>query len=429
MKVRWLTFTVVGVIGFIVQLAALWLLKNHLGLHYLAATLVATELAILLNFSFHESWTWSDRPANTREAIGRLFRFHIANGAISLAGGALIMPLFVEFAHVHYLLANVLTVGVCSVANFVAADRVVFRTGTFLLSPIRLPPSPLRGFGGPRKPDPTGSTPVLLLMVALFAWSAPVEAAELRADTIDAFNRYVRVTESRMDGEVQGKAPFLWVDRLSEADRRETYTRLKRGDTVVERLVTRDRGREIDSPHGLIHHWIGTALVPNATADRTVALMQSYDRYQEIYSPNVRRSHLISRQGESFKVYLQIFVKKIIAVVLNTEYDVRYTRVSPTRVHVRSYSTRIAEVQDPGTADEKEAPVGQDSGYLWRFYNYCSLEERAEGTYIQCESVSLSRGIPTGLGWLVGPFVTSIPRESLEFSLGSQRRALSYSGK
>ena len=85
--------------------------------------------------------------------------------------------------------------------------------------------------------------------------------------------------------------------------------------------------------------------------------MQDYERYQEIYSPNVRRSRTISRQGDTFKIYLQLFMKKVISVVLNTEYDVRYTRLSPTRVHVRSYSTRIAEVQDPGTADEKEKPL------------------------------------------------------------------------
>ena len=135
MKIRWLTFSAVGAIGFVVQLAALWILTDHFGLHYLVATLVATELAILLNFFCHEWWTWSDRPADTSEAFRRLFRFHIANGAISLAGGAMIMPLIVEFARVPYLLANVLTVGACSVANFVAADRVVFRTGT---SPFRL---------------------------------------------------------------------------------------------------------------------------------------------------------------------------------------------------------------------------------------------------------------------------------------------------
>jgi hypothetical protein len=292
------------------------------------------------------------------------------------------------------------------VANFVAADRVVFRTGIHLWG---------------------RSTPVLLLMLALVAFSAPVEAAELRKDTLDAFDRYVRSTESRMDGELHGQRPFLWVDRLPQSERDDALRRMTRGETVVSRLVTRER--EIDTPHGLIHHWIGTTFAPHATADRVVALMQGYDRYQEIYAPNVRRSRTISRQGETFKVSLQLFMKKVIGVVLNTENDVQYTRISPSRVHVRSYSTRIAELQSPGTPEEKEAPVGEDSGFLWRFYNYCSLEERAEGTYIQCESISLSRAIPAGLSWIVGPFVTSIPRESLEFTLGSMRKALSYSGK
>ena len=68
--------------------------------------------------------------------------------------------------------------------------------------------------------------------------------------------------------------------------------------------------------------------------------------------------------------------------------------------------------------------MGHDSGFLWRFNNYCSLEERDQGTTVQCETVSLSRDIPTGLGWLIGPFVTSIPRESLELTLQAMRRAL-----
>ena len=148
----------------------------------------------------------------------------------------------------------------------------------------------------------------------------------------------------------------------------------------------------------------------------------------EIYAPNVQRSRAIDRQGDRFTVYLQLYMKKVIGVVLNTEYDVRYTRPAASRVHVRSYSTRIAEVRDPGTQAEVEAPVGDDSGFLWRFYNYCSLEGRAEGTFVQCESVSLSRAIPTGLGWIVWPFVTSIPKESLEFTLNSMRTALTTGG-
>ena len=326
MKIRFATFGAVGAVGFVLQLGTLWLLTSRLGVHYLAATVVATELAIVLNFFGHERWTWSDRPAGVREAFWRFCRFHGTNGAISLVGGALIMPVLIEIGEMHYLLANVLTVGVCAFANFIAADRVVFRTVS-----------------------ETSSSPALLLMLALVAWSAPVGAAELRADTLDAFNRYVRVTESRMDVELRGKAPFLWVDRLDGSAREDAYARLKRGDIVVSRLVTRDAGRTIDSPHGLIHHWTGTTFIPGATVERTVALMQGYDTYQDIYAPNVQRSRTIARQGDRFTVYLQLFMKKIIGVVLNTENDVRYTQLTPSRVHVRSYSTRIAEVREPGT--------------------------------------------------------------------------------
>jgi hypothetical protein len=91
---------------------------------------------------------------------------------------------------------------------------------------------------------------------------------------------------------------------------------------------------------------------------------------------------------------------------------------------VRSYSTRIAEVREAGGGNETEAPVGRDGGYLWRFNNYCSVEQQSDGAYVQCESLSLSRSVPMGLGWLVGPFVTSIPRESLEFTLGRMRANL-----
>lgn len=249
-------------------------------------------------------------------------------------------------------------------------------------------------------------------------------AADLRADTVAAFERYVRLTEARMMEETAGRHPFLWLDRLAVAERPEAMARLRRGEIVVDRLQTRDAGRLIQMPNGMCHHWLGTVFAPEAGLARAVALMQSYDSYPEIYRPAVRRSRTMSRDGDRFNVYLQLFMKKVISVVLNTEYDVQYVPIPPNRMVVRSYTTRIAEVQHPDTAEEQEKPVGHDSGFLWRFNNYCGLEERDGGTYIQCESISLSRDVPTGLGWLIRPFVTGIPRESLEFTLGTIRTAL-----
>jgi len=66
-------------------------------------------------------------------------------------------------------------------------------------------------------------------------------------------------------------------------------------------------------------------------------------------------------------------------------------------------------------------PPGKDGGYLWRLNSYWRYFDSGSGVYVQCEAVSLTRDIPTGLNWLVGPFVQSVPKESLEFTLESTR--------
>jgi hypothetical protein len=180
----------------------------------------------------------------------------------------------------------------------------------------------------------------------------------------------------------------------------------------------------VEAPGGLIHHWRGTAWVPNATVAQAVALLQDYDQHATIYRPNVARSKTISRDGDMFRVYLRFFMKKVITVVVNSEHDARFSRIGTDRAQSRIYSTRIAEVENPDTPTEREKPVGRDGGYLWRLNTYWRFLERDGGTYVQCESITLTRGIPIGLGWLIRPFVTSIPRETLDFTLATTRKAL-----
>jgi hypothetical protein len=258
--------------------------------------------------------------------------------------------------------------------------------------------------------------------------AAPVYAADLRADAASAFDRYARLTEARMDKERAGALPFLWIDQLPDDRRGQALAKLRRNEIVVSRLHTDGGDRAVTFHDAMCHHWVGTVLVPGARLDEVVTLMQGYDRYQDVYRPAVRRSRTISRNGAHFTVSLQLFMKKVVSVVLNTESDVHYLPVSPTRMQVRSASTRIAEVADADTPRPREQPAGHDSGFLWRFNNYCALEEVDKSTLVQCETISLSRDIPFGLGWLVGPFVTDVPRESLEFTLGAIRKALAAGG-
>jgi hypothetical protein len=249
--------------------------------------------------------------------------------------------------------------------------------------------------------------------------TAQASAAELKPATVAAFNRYVAAAEKQRSSGV----PFLWTDGQDAAQRR-AREELRLKGFAIERIEIREGNQALAVPDGLVHHWLGVVFVPRATLAQGLALLQDYDRHGEIYKPAVARSRLISRDGDIFKFYLRFFMKKVITVVVNSDHEARFTRHDATRAESRIYSTRIAEVDDPDTSQEREKPVGNDGGYLWRLNSYWRFLERDGGLYLQCESVSLTRGIPLGFGWIVRPFVTSIPRETLTFTLETSRKAL-----
>ena len=118
---------------------------------------------------------------------------------------------------------------------------------------------------------------------------------------------------------------------------------------------------------------------------------------------------------------------KVITVVLDTENEVRYTTPRPDRGEFRARSTSVREVEDAGTPNEVVKPVGEGHGFMWRLNTYGRVEARDGGVLVQFETVSLSRDIPFGLGWVIGPFVTSVPKESLLFTLETLRRVVARS--
>lgn len=262
-------------------------------------------------------------------------------------------------------------------------------------------------------------TRTLVLACVALIWSpGGATAAELQQGTIDAFNRYVAAYEAQ-----SAAGPFLWIDGNSAAQRQGRET-ARTGGLVMERIQVRSGGREIDIPDGVVHHWLGSVFVPGANVDKALALLQAYDRHGDIYKPSIARSRLLSRDGDTFRFFLRFYARKVITVVLNSEHEARFTREDATRARSRIVSTRIAEVENPDTPQEREKPVGNDGGFLWRLNSYWRVVERDGGVYVQCETISLTRSIPLGLNWIVGPFVTSVPRELLSFTLVTSRAAL-----
>jgi hypothetical protein len=245
----------------------------------------------------------------------------------------------------------------------------------------------------------------------------------LKPDTAAAFDRYIRATEAQHAEDLRS-GHFLIIDRLPGESRQGTYAKLRQGHIYTEQLHTKEDGRPLQIPGGLIHHWAGVIFIPGAKLPQVLAVLQDYDNHKNVYRPDVRRSKLLEHNRNEFKVYLQFYRKAIVTVVINANFDVHYTMSGSTRARSQVYSTRIAEVENPDKPDERELPVGKDHGYLWRLDNYWSIEEKDGGTYVQVEFVGLSRTIPAILAWLINPLVRNIPRAVLSNLLNATRRAV-----
>jgi putative flippase GtrA len=122
---RFFRFNAVGALGIVVQLVGLAFFKSFLHLNYLVAAALAVEAAVIHNFLWHERWTWKDRSGSGR--LSRFLRFNSTTGTISVFANVALMRLFVGEFHMQYLVANLLSIGVCALANFLLSDRFVFK--------------------------------------------------------------------------------------------------------------------------------------------------------------------------------------------------------------------------------------------------------------------------------------------------------------
>ena len=248
-------------------------------------------------------------------------------------------------------------------------------------------------------------------------------APSLQPATIRAFENYVARTEAR-SGKSLGQADFFWIDELTKQKKEEAYERLKSGKVELRHVSREEAGGSSTIPGGMIHDWQGMVFIPGAKLDDVLKLLQDYDDHATYYAPDVEKAKIEAHDGDHFRVCMRFRRKKILTVVLNTEQEITYYRDSPTRAHSRSSATRIAEVENAGTPQEREKTPGDDNGFTWRLETWWRMEEQDGGVYVQNEVVSLTRDIPGILAWMIEPFLTSIPKESLEFTMEATRRGV-----
>jgi putative flippase GtrA len=396
---RWLAFNGVGVMGVAVQLGVVALLVHGAHLHYLVATAIAVEMAVLHNFVWHQHWTWRDRPSlSTAATAARLARFHLLNGTVSLGGNLAIMAVLCGTLDMDPVAANVVAIAACSMLNFVASEALVFKTTT--VAAIAL----LGSLGAPSS-----------------ARAADV-LAELTAATIAAWQQYERQVDDRYERSTAADTFFVHdAFKLAPGWRAQVVG----GQVSMARVASFAPGAaEPSVPDGRIHHWAGAVFIPGVTLDHVLRYLRDRAGRESDAFDDVLSSKLIARDGDRLRIYMKLRRESVITVTYNTEHAVEYRRLNETRASSRSVATKIAELENAGTPQEREKPAGNDHGFLWRLNAYWRYEQVNGGVLIECESASLSRSVPVLLRPFVMGTVERIARESLQKTLVSLRAEL-----
>lgn len=251
------------------------------------------------------------------------------------------------------------------------------------------------------------------LLLLLDAPRPLIAQATLAANA--AFNAYSRDVEARLLRQHRSGDVFL-ASAGPDMD-----PRLRSGEVIVD-CLSPPSGNAF--PGALLHHWRGTAFAPGAKAADFEWLMRDFKAYPQHFAPQVLQAHVISGSGSRLQASMRIRQHHVITVVMDTTYDITFGQRDALHGYSLSRSTHIDEIDAPGTIREHALSPADEHGFLWRLNTYWSYEERDGGLYLQIEAVSLSRAIPSGLGWLVRPYVQSIPRESMEFTMRSAVNAL-----
>ena len=271
---------------------------------------------------------------------------------------------------------------------------------------------------------------LLSLPIICLTFMRSTAAASLQPAAAQAWNRYYQWEDAKVSREVKEAGKFLIQDRLPEAEKRDMQRKLAAGETYVARVTgVVPKNEKFEMPNAEIHHWWGAILIPKVKLPDLMRFLKDYDHHAGKFS-DVVGSKLISQHDDHFTISLSLMRSKaFVTARYNTVQEATYYTIDAKHVWSKSEATRIAEIENVGTAREKELPPGEDSGFLWRLVSWWRFEETNEGVIIEIDSASLSRDIP----WLakllpgVSAYIRATPKESLESVLLSIRKQ--FTGK
>jgi putative flippase GtrA len=392
-------FVAIGALGFVVQMGVATALLAS-GVAPLLATWLAIEAAIVNNHALHRTWAWKDR-AGTIPWPRSLWRAHLGAGGTSIVVGLGVVAALSGV--VPPIVAQVIAVASSAVANYWLADRFVFRVGRDRTPSGPSTASRSRDLSGEGALPRREITAALVLIVLVFPAMARADGPSRAA--LQSWDRYAAaLTKAREADRTRGGPAWATDD---DPKGTAVIAALARGEAHV--TGRRLAGAEVDD--ATLEHWQGSVLLRGVSLDAIAERLRHPERHPTPRDVLALKVADWSEGGHD--VYLRLTRSMLVTATYDTWHRVRHRQVDGSRIDSTSVSTRIEELHDAGTPRERRVSLAESRGFLWRMQSHWRFTATRDGVVVTCESITLSRPVPFGLGLVSRPIITRVARESM----------------
>jgi len=124
--IRLIRFSIVGVIGAVINTILLWLFTDLAGIYYLYSSAIAIEIGILLQFLLNDRWTFKEKKTRgVKQFIVRILKSNLwRSGGLVINIG--VLYLLTEYLDVYYLISNIFGILCAFLWNYLLESRLTW---------------------------------------------------------------------------------------------------------------------------------------------------------------------------------------------------------------------------------------------------------------------------------------------------------------
>jgi len=177
------------------------------------------------------------------------------------------------------------------------------------------------------------------VVLVLSFYPLPASAADLKAETAQAWVEYVKAAETRNQQRLAQGSPFLSIDSAPG-----DIAKLRQGEILASPAAP---NVPFKVPGGLIHDWTGAIFIPNASIRDILRITRDYARYDTVFGPNVVNAKPLETGEWEDRFSVVVMNKSFFTKsALDSDYHSAFTRLDDQRWYSVTQTTRVQEVAE-----------------------------------------------------------------------------------